>query len=190
MASGQDRLNAGNNPILRILIVYLIRRIRERRRERQLTRGQRPVHDPPDSGLPGACGGGPVRRARRTHRVLSAAGIEPTAFCPEQARCQYPARLSRPSGRGLRGCTTYVPHAIVVSRQARSSPTSRRPSRCHPAKLLVRSPFRRAAPKSNRPVAVKDTVMPSVLVEIVVAIRAVWSWVWLTAAARSTLVWH
>jgi hypothetical protein len=38
MASGQDRLNAGNNPILRILIIYLIRRIRERRRERQLTR--------------------------------------------------------------------------------------------------------------------------------------------------------
>lgn len=38
MAPGQDRLNAGNNPILRILIVYLIRRIRERRRERQLTR--------------------------------------------------------------------------------------------------------------------------------------------------------
>ncbi len=40
MAPGQDRLNAGNNPILRILIIYLIRRIRERRRERQLTRGQ------------------------------------------------------------------------------------------------------------------------------------------------------
>jgi hypothetical protein len=34
MAPGQDRLNAGNNPILRILIIYLIRRIRERRRER------------------------------------------------------------------------------------------------------------------------------------------------------------
>lgn len=111
MASGQDRLNAGNNPILRILIIYLIRRVRERRRERQLTRGQRPVHDPPDSGLPGASGGGPVRRARRAHRaVLSAAGIEPTAFCPEQARCQYPAGLSRPSARGRRGCTAYVPH--------------------------------------------------------------------------------
>jgi hypothetical protein len=40
MAPGQDRLNAGNNPILRILIIYLIRRIRKRRRERQLTRGQ------------------------------------------------------------------------------------------------------------------------------------------------------
>jgi len=40
MAPGQDQLNAGNNPILRILIIYLIRRIRERRRERQLTRGQ------------------------------------------------------------------------------------------------------------------------------------------------------
>lgn len=40
MASGQDWLNAGNNPILRLLIIYLIRRIRERRRERQLTRGQ------------------------------------------------------------------------------------------------------------------------------------------------------
>jgi hypothetical protein len=38
MASGQDLLNAGNNPILRILIIYLIRRIRQRRRERQLTR--------------------------------------------------------------------------------------------------------------------------------------------------------
>jgi hypothetical protein len=38
MASGQDRLNAGNNPILRILIIYLIKRIRERRRELQLTR--------------------------------------------------------------------------------------------------------------------------------------------------------
>ena len=34
MASVQDRLNAGNNPILRVLIVYLIKRIRERRRER------------------------------------------------------------------------------------------------------------------------------------------------------------
>ena len=44
MASGQDWLNAGNNPVLRLLIIYLIRRIRERRRERrrerQLTRGQ------------------------------------------------------------------------------------------------------------------------------------------------------
>jgi hypothetical protein len=40
MASGQDRLNAGHNPILRILIIYLIRRTRERRRERQLTRRQ------------------------------------------------------------------------------------------------------------------------------------------------------
>jgi hypothetical protein len=57
--------------------------------------------------------------------------------------------LCRPSGRGRRGCTAYLPHAIVVSRQARSSPTSRRPSRCHPAKLLVRSPFRRAAPVSK-----------------------------------------
>jgi hypothetical protein len=40
MASGQDWLNAGNNPVLRLLIIYLIRRIRARRRERQLTRGQ------------------------------------------------------------------------------------------------------------------------------------------------------
>jgi hypothetical protein len=35
MAPGQNRLNAGNNPILRILIIYLIKRIRQRRRERQ-----------------------------------------------------------------------------------------------------------------------------------------------------------
>jgi hypothetical protein len=35
MAPGQNRLNAGSNPILRILIIYLIRRIRQRRRERQ-----------------------------------------------------------------------------------------------------------------------------------------------------------
>ncbi len=32
MAPGQNRLNAGNNPILRILIIYLIKRIRQRRR--------------------------------------------------------------------------------------------------------------------------------------------------------------
>jgi hypothetical protein len=35
MASGQDWLNAGRNPILRLLIIYFIRRIRERRRERR-----------------------------------------------------------------------------------------------------------------------------------------------------------
>jgi hypothetical protein len=35
MAPGQNSLNAGNNPILRILIIYLIKRIRQRRRERQ-----------------------------------------------------------------------------------------------------------------------------------------------------------
>ena len=35
MAPGQNRLNTGNNPILRILIIYLIKRIRQRRRERQ-----------------------------------------------------------------------------------------------------------------------------------------------------------
>jgi hypothetical protein len=35
MASGQDWLNAGRNPVLRVLIIYLIRRIREHRRERQ-----------------------------------------------------------------------------------------------------------------------------------------------------------
>ena len=35
MTPGQNRLNAGNNPILRILIIYLIKRIRQRRRERQ-----------------------------------------------------------------------------------------------------------------------------------------------------------
>jgi hypothetical protein len=35
MAPGQNRLNAGNNPILRILIIYLIKRIRQRRRECQ-----------------------------------------------------------------------------------------------------------------------------------------------------------
>lgn len=35
MASGQDWLNAGGNPFLRILIIYLIKRIRQRRRERQ-----------------------------------------------------------------------------------------------------------------------------------------------------------
>jgi hypothetical protein len=34
MTSGQNRLNAGNNPIFRILIIYLIKRIRQRR-ERQ-----------------------------------------------------------------------------------------------------------------------------------------------------------
>ncbi len=34
MASGQDWLNAGKNPVLRVLI-HLIRRIREHRRERQ-----------------------------------------------------------------------------------------------------------------------------------------------------------
>jgi hypothetical protein len=102
----------------------------------------------PTTGFPELpAAGGPVRRARRAHRaVFSAAGTEPTAFCPEQARCPHPADLNRPSGRGRRGCTAYVPHAVVVSRQARSSPPSRRPSRCHPAKLLARSPFRRAAP--------------------------------------------
>jgi hypothetical protein len=35
MAPGQNWLNVGNNPILRILIIYLIKRIRQRRRERQ-----------------------------------------------------------------------------------------------------------------------------------------------------------
>jgi hypothetical protein len=34
MASGQNWLSTGNNPILRILIIYLIKRIRQRRRER------------------------------------------------------------------------------------------------------------------------------------------------------------
>ena len=79
----------------------------------------------PTTGFPELpAAGGPVRRARRAHRaVFSAAGTEPTAFCPEQARCPHPADLNRPSGRGRRGCTAYVPHAVVVSRQARSSPS-------------------------------------------------------------------
>jgi hypothetical protein len=35
MAPGQNWLNAGRNPVFRLLIIYLIRRIREHRRERQ-----------------------------------------------------------------------------------------------------------------------------------------------------------
>lgn len=35
MTSGQNRLNAGGNPFFRILIIYLIRRVRQRRREPQ-----------------------------------------------------------------------------------------------------------------------------------------------------------
>src|SRR5579862_1540208 len=53
----------------------------------------------PTTGFPELpAAGGPVRRARRAHRaVFSAAGTEPTAFCPEQARCPHPADLNRPS---------------------------------------------------------------------------------------------
>jgi hypothetical protein len=35
MTSGQNWLNAGNNPILKTLIIYLIKRIRQCRREHQ-----------------------------------------------------------------------------------------------------------------------------------------------------------